>query len=395
MTPPNKATLIPVTLASLLLLFFAHPALAATDNSGFQPRITTQLQYEDNVRRAPDQSKQSDSLLILKPILPLLWDFGKHKLDLTYKGEYGRYNDQNILNYNDHELKSHLLLDHSNRLNTEYELGQIRDHYTPDDNNVIANLITTSNKWEENYAKAKLAYGRSSSQGQFVTRADYKQLRYINNNQQSLDVNTTGLTNTFYYRIAPNTRIPTELGIANKDYQNTTPATDPSGNEYRLLTGVTWDASTISSAIFQLGLLKRSYDNTLYADTTILMLRLYGTWKPNTYTNITFGAIRDIQDSQQINTKPYIQNHIHAEMTHMATSRTAFIVGALYTKAKTDNSIVITDDRINLRIQAKYSLLHWLKVGAGYNYTARASNYNVLDFKSNVIMIDAQAQFDD
>lgn len=393
MTP--RKTTATTKLTSLFLLFFTHPVVAATDSSGFQPRITTQLQYEDNVRRAPEQSEQSDSILIVKPILPLLWDFGKHKLDLTYKGEYGQYYDQDILNYNDHQLSSRLLLDHNNRFNTEYELGQIRDHFTPDDNNVVANLTTTSNRWQENYAKAKLSYGSASSQGQITTKLDYKQRSYINNNQQFLDVDITGLTNTFYYRVAPHTRIPTELSISNQDYQNTTPANDPSSHEYRLLTGVTWDASAKSTAIFQLGLLERSYDNNLYKDTSILMLRLDGAWKPNTYTNITFGAIRDTQESLQANSKAYIQNHIHTEMTHMATARTAFIVGALYTKAKTDDVSAIRDDRINLRLQTKYSLLHWLKIGAGYTYTARNSDLNSLDFKSNVIMFDAQAQFDD
>lgn len=393
MTP--KKTTATAKLTSLLLLFLAHPALAATDSSGFQPQITTQIQHEDNVRRAPEQNKQSDSLLILKPVLPLRWDFGKHKLDLAYKGEYGQYYDQNILNYNDHKLSSHLLLDHNNRLNTEYELGQVREHYTPDDNNVVANLTTASNRWQENYANATLAYGQASSQGQIITRLNYKQRRYVNNNQQFLDDNIMGLTGIFYYRVAPHTRIPTELSISNQDYQNTTPVNDPSSNEYRLLTGVTWDASAISSAIFQLGFLNRTYDNNLYKDTSILMLRLDGTWKPNTYTKITFGAIRDTQASLQANAKAYIQNHIHAEITHLMTARTALIAGALYTKAKTDDISAIRDDRINLRLQAKYSLLHWLKIGAGYTYTARDSDLNSLDFKSNVIMIDAQAQFDD
>ncbi len=382
-----------IKLIGLLPLFVIHPTLAITGSTGFQPQLATQLQYEDNVRRAPAQNEQSDLLLLIKPTLPLLWGFGKHSLDLTYKGAYGQYQDQNILNYNDHRLTTKLLLDHSIRLNSEYEMGQIRDHNTPDDNNVTANLTTTTNRWRENYAKITLSYGNPSSRGQLITKLNHKQLRYTNNNQQFLDLNSTTITGMFYYRVAPKTRIPFELSTTNIDYQNTNPTVDPSSNEQNLLTGITWDISTISTALFQIGALNRNYNNSLYKDTSILMLRLDGTWKPNSYTNITIGAIRDIQESLQANSKAYIQNHIHTEITHMTTPRMAFIVGAFYTSAKTDDLNVISENRLNLRLQTQYSLLPWLHLSATYNHTARDSDLNIFDFTSNAIMFGAQAQF--
>ena len=385
----------PGILATLPLLLIAQVSLAATDSSGFQPLIGMQLQYEDNVRRTPEQNKQSDSLLILKSKLPLLWDFGKHKLDLTYKGEYAQYAEQEALDYNDHRLGSKLLLDHSLRLNSEFELGYIQEHNTPDDNNVIANLTAEPNRWQESYAKAGLSYGKASSQGQIITKLEYKQRSYTNNNQQYLDANITRLSGAFYYRIAPKTRIPFEASLTSYDYQNTTPLTDPSSNAYKLLTGLTWEASAKSTGIFQFGLLEKKYDNSLFKDTSILMLKLDGVWKPNTYTKMVFGAIRDTAESLQVNSKAYIQNHLHTEITHMATPRTALIFAALYTVAKTDDFAAIKDNRYKFRLETRYSLLRWLNIGAGYKYIERDSDLNNLDFKTNIFMIEAQAQFDD
>lgn len=383
-------------LTALSLTFFSQTALAiALDSSGFQPRIDAQLQYEDNVRRTPEQNKQSDSILVLKPNLPLRWDYGKHKLDLTYKGEYAQYFDDKTLDYNDHKLSSRLLLDHSLRLNSEFELGYIREHDIPDDNNVVANPTAEPNKWKEGYAKASLSYGKPSSQGQIITKLERKQRSYTNNNQQFLDNDRTELSGAFYYRIAPATRIPIELSITNYDYTNTGPATDPSSNAYKIMTGVTWEATAKSTGIFQLGLLDKKYDNSLFKDTSILMFRLDGVWKPNTYTKLVFGAIRDTQESLQAFSKAYIQNHIHTEITHMMTPRTALLLGVLYTNAKTDDFTAIKDNRFKFRLEAKYSLLRWLTIGAGYKYTERDSDLNNLDFKTNIFMLEARAQFDD
>ncbi len=375
-------------------MFLSSAVLAAPDRSGFQPRISAQLQYEDNVRRTPDQNKQSDSVLIIKPKLPLLWDFGKHKLNLAYNGEYGQYFDQQILNYNDHKLSGHLLLDHNTRLNSEYELGYVREHDIPDDNNVVANLTAAPNQWKENYAKTKLTYGTPASTGQLMTNLIYKQRSYTNNSLQALDANRLSLTGTFYYRIAPKTRLPFEVSLTNYDYQNTSRAFDPSSKEYKYLTGVTWDASAKSTGIFQLGLLKKNYDNNLYEDTSIVIIRLDTVWEPNTYTKIVMGATRDTRESFQINTKPYVQNHIQTKITHRVTPRTTLLFGARYTAAKTDGLAALKDNIVKVRLEVKHSLLLWLNASAGYKYVERDSNQNRLDFKSNIVMLKIEAQFD-
>lgn len=391
----KNASKVPAGLAILPLIFFSQVALATPSSSGFQPKIDLQLRYEDNVRRTPEKNKQSDSILVLKPVLPLLWDFGKHKLDLTYKGEYARYSDYEALDYNDHHLSTHLLLDHNFRLNTEFELGHIREHNIPDDNDVVANLTAGPNKWEEGYAKAGLSYGNPSSQGQLITKLEYRQRNYTNNNQKFLDVDRTGLLGAFYYRISPKIRIPFELSITHYDYQNTTPATDPSSNEYKYLTGLTWEASAKSTGILRLGLLEKKYDNSLLDDTSIFMLRLDGIWEPNTYTKMVFGAIRDTQESLQAFSRAYIQNHLHTEITYMVTPRTMLFFGALYTAAETDDSAAIKEDRFNVRLEAKYNLLRWLNISVGYKYAERDSELNNLDFKTNIFTLTAQAQFND
>lgn len=380
-------------LIVLSLFFHTQAILAAPNNSGFQPEINIQLQYEDNVRRTPEKNKQNDSILIIKPDLPLRWGFGKHKINLAYKGEYAQYFEQGVLDYNNHKLSSYLLLDHSSRLNTEYELGYVRGHDKPSNNDVIANLTAKPNQWKESYARTTLSYGKNSSQGQIITRLERKQRSYTNNNQQFLDTDKTSLSGIFYYRIAPKTRIPFELSVTNYDYQNIIPARDPSSIEYKYLVGISWDATAKSSGILQFGLLEKGYNNNLYENISIFMLRLDGTWKPNTYTKIVFGAIRDTQESAQASSQAYIQNHLDAKITHMVTSRTMLFLSMRYTIAKPANLETIKSTRFNVQIKARHNLRHWLDAGITYKHVERNSDLDNLDFKTNIFMLEVRARF--
>jgi len=382
-------------VAFFLLCFFTQTTQAASNSSGFQPIIDVQLQHEDNVRRAPRHSQQSDSILILKMDLPLRWDFGKHKLDVTYEGEYSQYAKQKALNYNDHELRSRFLLDNSYRLNTEYELGFIREHDIPNDNDVVANLTGKPNRWKEKYVKANLLYGKNASQGQVITKLEYKQRNYTNNNREFLDSNRISLLGAFYYRITSKTRIPFELNIINYDYQNSPLETGLSNNEYRYLTGITWDATAKSTGILQLGLLEKKYDNSLYNNTSIFVVRLNGVWKPNTFTTLMFGVIRDSKESLQAFSPAYIQNQLHAKITHMIRPRTTFFFGARYTNAETKDLAGIKNNSFSAQVKVQYSLLRWLYGSIGYKHIGRDSDFNNLDFKTNIFSLEIQARFND
>ncbi len=385
----SKPRICPAIFA---LIFFSQILPAIADSSGFQPEIEIQQRYEDNVRRAPEQNKQNDSILILKPDFPLLWDFGKHTLNLTYKGEYAQYSDQKTLNYSSHYLSSHLLLDHNHRLNTEYKFGYIRERDIPGDNNVLANLTAEPNQWKEKYAKTRLLFGKNTSQGQIITRLEYRQRRYTNNNQQFLDRNKASLSSSFYYRIAPNTRIPFEISITDYDYQT---ATNLSNNEYRYLTGITWDVTAKSTGIFQFGLLEKKYDNPLFKDTSIVIVQLDGEWKPNTYTKIMFGTLRNSQESSQVFLPAYIKKQLYSEITHMITPRTRLFLDARYTAAKANNSAAISNDWVNIRIEAEHNLLRWLYASIGYNFVERNSGQDDFNFKTNIFTLKIWAQFND
>jgi hypothetical protein len=382
-----------VLIAFFLVLF--SPVVSAEKESGFHPNLEIQLLYDDNVRAVIDEFKESDEIFILNPGLAWIWLYGKHQFELDYRGNYGFYFNDSVLNYDDHRLTAHARLDHSYRLNTEFQLGYLRDHDPPGQTNALPNLFGEFDKWQNWNALGKLYYGRDDSKGQIVAQLDYSIRRYTNNNQEFRDYNKLVPTGTFYYRIAPDTRLLLEASLADSIFQNKTSiGADQSNKEFRALTGITWHITTITSGTFKIGYLNKQYDSSALSDLAGLTFWLDGVWNPNTYTKITFGAVRETQNSAQPLSGAFVKNAVQVNLRHAITPRTALIGGLRYGIDEFDNVLGREDTRWDARVGVKHSLLRWLDVGAEYRYIERDSTVKFFDFKSNIFMIMAGTKFD-
>ncbi|MCP4410888.1 MAG: outer membrane beta-barrel protein [Gammaproteobacteria bacterium] len=381
----------------ILALFLAllSFAVSAQGRSGFHTNVEIQLLYDDNVRAVIDELKESDEIFVVNPDLAWIWLYGKHRFDLGYRGNYGFYFDDSILNYDDHRLTAHALLDHTYRLNTELQFGYVRDHDPPGQTNALPNLVSEFDKWRDWNVLGKLYYGRDDSKGQIVAQLDYSVRQYINNNQEFRDYDKLVTTGTFFYRITPDTRLLFEASLADSDFQNKSSiGASQSNKEFRSLTGVTWDITAITTGIFKIGYLDKQHDSSTFSDLSGLTFRLDGIWKPNTYTKISFGAVRDTQDSAQQFSGAFVKNTVRAEVRHAITPRIALVGGLRYGRDEFDDILGREDTRWDARGGVRHSLLRWLEIGVEYRYLERESTVDIFDFKSNIFMITAGTKLD-
>ena len=219
--------------------------------------------------------------------------------------------------------------------------------------------------------------------------------RYTNNNQEFRDYNKPSATGTFYLQIAPKTRLLFEASLADYDYQNeSSTGASQSNKEYQYLTGITWDITAITRGVLKIGYEDKQYDSSAFDDTSGLTFWLDGVWNPNTFTRVTFGASRDIEESaQQISGGP-VETILQADVRHAITSRSSLVGGLGYEKAKFDDVLDREDTRWHVLAGVKHSLLRWLEIGAEYLYEERDSNVRLVDFKSNIFMITAGTKFE-
>lgn len=377
-------------LAGLMLALFAFSAKA-----GFTPNLEIQLMHDDNVRATTDDLKESDQTLAINPTLAWQWLVSKHQFDLGYEGGYGFYRDDTELNYNDHSLTAYALLDHSYRLNSEFELGYVLSHDNPGDTDAGSLLTSESDTWTNKNALTRITYGRNDSHGQIVLEVDYDLREHTNNDQEFRDYAKWGSTGTFYYRIAPNTRLLFEAGLADYAYPNQdSTGADQSNKSYQTLTGVTWTATAKTSGEFKIGYRNTRYDDEKFNDNSGLALSLDGDWSPNTYTIVNFGAVQENRQSAQESTGGFVYKELHASIQHGITPRTTLLADISYGQATFEDTSDRDYTSSNSSFGVTHDLLRWLDIGAEYSYENQSSDSNLNNFTRNLFMLYATTKLD-
>jgi hypothetical protein len=374
-----------------LVILFTFPVVShAVEKLGFNWHLETILGRDDNTYRTVDQLAASDTTVYIKPKVAWLSRYNKHKFDITYQGDYGSYSDQHELNYDDHDLKAHALLDHSYRLNTEYTLSYDWNHDHPGETETLYIPNEKLNKWEHGHATAKIFYGRNDSHGQLVGQLAYHKRHHSNSDQEFRDYARLDTIATFYYRVAPKIRLLFEARLEEHDYQKIDGfGISQTNKDSRYLAGISWKATAKTAGIFKIGYRDKNYDNDQFGDLSGLALWLDTEWRPNSYTLFTLRAIQETRESAQQNRNGYVRQYAKAHVKHRVTPLTQLFTEVQYGQDKFDNSLYRKDDRWNLLLGINYSLFHWFDLAAEYRHEKRDSNQDAYDFRANVFMLTA------
>ncbi len=386
----------PHILPSLLLLLApSFPALAESNKEpGLLLNLEAQTLYDDNIYRSA-RKETDDGIFVLQPTINWHAARGAHQFNLNYSGDYGRYFEEDNLNYSDHNFAATAKLDHSNRLNTDHAFEYHKGVDKPGSNDATFLPGDSPDKWNTTQLKSKVTYGNTDSHGQLVGQLAYKKERYTNNNGSFRDNNELQGTGTFFYRIAPRTRMLFELNYADSDYQNDDIfGSNQSNQEYNYLTGVTWEATAKTTGIFKIGYREQKYENKRFGNISGLALWLDGHWQPTAHTKVTFGASRDTEDSARQGASGSTQTIIHGGIEHGMTERVRLTSQFKFSNDDFDGSQSREDDRRYLSLGAKYSLRRWLDIGCEYQFEERDSSQSRFNFTSHVFMLSATTRFE-
>lgn len=383
----NKTTLAFVITTFTLI----SPTINAEERQGLLLNAALETQYDDNVLRKIDPV--ADSSIQVSPELQYLTHMGKHIFAVDYQGEYSAYKDNTKLNYDNHGIALFARLDHSLKINSEFKLSYKDEVEEPGTNNSTSLLITKFNQTDKKRAIAKLYYGTQQSIGQLVLGIDHGEYRYTNNLQSYRDVDRNRLTGTFFYRIAPKTRLLFQASVGDYDYITKTQFPDQSSKETFYLAGVEWDITAKTSGSFKLGYQGKNFEQKVYSDITGLSYILDMTWKPNTYSTIKIAASRMTQESSQLFTSAFVTNTYSVDAKHEITPRTKLKAAYTY-----DNDDIVTvrnrtDKRHNLVLGLEHSLLTWLSIGLDYQFIERSSDLKIYEYKANIIGLSLTTTF--
>ena len=389
LTVVKNKTILATVLTTLVLI---STNVTAEERQGLLLNAEIQTQHDDNVLRKI--KPVSDSSIQVSPELQYLTHMGKHLFAVAYQGEYTSYKDNTKLNYDNHDITLFARLDHSLKINSDFKLSYKDEIEEAGTNNSTSLLIKQFNQTQKKQATAKFYYGTRQSIGQLVFGLDHREYRYTNNLQGYRDVDRNTLTGTFFFRIAPKTRLLFQASRGDYDYITKNRFSDQSSKETFYLVGVEWDITAKTSGTFKLGYQGKDFKKNDYNDITGLSYKLDMTWKPNTYSKIKIGASRMTQESSQLLTSAFVTNSYTIDAEHKITPRTK--LKAAYT---VDNDDIVTvsnrtDKRHNIVLGIDHSLLTWLNISLDYQFIERSSDLEIYEYQANIIGLSLTTKFD-
>ena len=385
----------------LLLCAFAANAMAQSPPGSIPvgpmfayPKLEVATTRDSNIALQPDALRQADTIWYLRPSLRLEAKKGVNLYDVTYSGEFGRYNTSKSDNFNNHDLAAgaNMTLDMRNKL----QLGL--DYQDKVDPRGTLNLpaAPTPNEWRQPSLTGLYTYGAEGAKGKLEFQGGYLDKRYVNNRTltSALDHSQTDYGGTFLWRVMPKTYATFNLKQSVFDYKNETTVFN-SKNTYALV-GLRWEATAATSGRFALGNVTKKFDSAAHAAG---LQDFSGTgwegginWEPRPYSRVDFITQRAPYDSTGLGS--YDINQANQLLwTHAWTSRVSSKLSESYVTDKFSGSRDLAaggadrqDTTKSTGLQLNYGFRRWLKAGAEYTYTLRNSNDSNFDYKRNQLM---------
>ena len=351
------------------------------DRTGLEASVEATVSHDDNARKL--SNPKEDRRYSLTPNISTTWKTGPHQLDVSYEGRYVEYEDDTDLNYTDHALSADLSLQHGRRLSTKIAAGYRSSQDNPATSDTPTNAEGELAEWERGFAQATVTYGQTKSQGQLVFSASRDSYRLDKSNLAYRDYDRDKLVGTFYYRISDRTRTLFEIQRSENDHPDDNNAgVNQSNQTARYLTGISWEASELTTGTLKVGFLNREYDDDGLEDVSGLALSLTGAWTPTARTKVTIGGSHDVRSSTRSGEGGVVHSAVFTAVERKITSRTTLTLNLVYDNLDYDTRSR-KDSRYLAGLDLTRSITPRLDIIARYRFSQRTSDDPLLEFESN------------
>ena len=327
------------------------PNSVMAKETGFGAQTKISALSDSNIFRT--RNEYSEQLLAVEPWVSFKEEYGKHDFDISYRGKYVNYKNNSALNYGDHKVSGSAIFDHSSKFMSHFKVSLEDKIETPGINNSITQIIDEFNQRHIVDFSAIGEYGRDNSIGQFILEYKKSSNTYKNNQQDFRDYDSDRITASFFYRLAPKTRLLIEASSSDVKYNKNTNFNYSSRyNNY--LIGAEWQATAKTKSVFKIGLQEQDFENNALNDISGLSYYADIYWRANTYSLLQLGASRTTSESSEIGIGSFIRNSYTARLTHSLSN--TFSVNTAFKFNKDD--VVFSDNRTDKYRNLSFNLTH-------------------------------------
>lgn len=366
-------------------------ALKLMDGINLFADVQTGLGYDSNPAAAAKGAESASAFLRVSPTLMAEARYRANRYTLAYKGDYAYYPDfeANTLANNDLVFLAQNVFDA--RSSVAWGASYL-DRYDPvgsTDRSIGAKEADHHRDWLVN---ATFRYGADEAQGRIEVDTGVGSKRYLNNRAktEAADVSNTELAGRFYYRLAPRTKLVTELRRTAFDYVSDLAKLD--NTDWRYLLGVSWNATSALTGSAKLGKQRKVFE-----DQSVQKNYSGGTWEaslrwsPLTYSSFDVLTGRSATDPSGSAGVPVAKN-LSVAWNHDWNS---------YVHSKLSAGRIRTVHRGTPRVDVEdaysvglmYDARRWLGIGLEYKFSQRESTANAFDNIRRLILLKLDASF--
>lgn len=323
----------------------------------------------------------STNFLVVSPKVDAQVRSGSHLHSLSYTGNYGRYFSSSADNYNDHELVART----SNQFTARADLNGTMFYIDRVDPR--GSLARAQSNEPDHYTaiggNAIFGYGAMNAQGRVEGELGFTDKNYSNNRiiTQSLDVATLTMSGRFFYRVAPRTRVLSELRITEYDYKTS----NRDNQELRYLVGATWDLAAATSGTIKFGWMTKTFKDSGLQDFSGATIEGAVRWVPLTYSTIDLVAKHGAVDSA--GTGVYtVDTNLGVMWSHRWNSFLSTRSALTYTESDF-RGITRTDKATVAQLGIFSDVKTWLRLGLDYQMSQRRSSDSNAEFDRRMIMV--------
>lgn len=357
-------------------------SIKLSDGLTFTPTLQVSERYDDNFRAVED-GEESSWITGITPTFTLAAEGRKSAYALTYSANSDIFHSSHDDDNTDHHLTADAGFEFNARNRLKLSGGYHKVEETASQDQEIENdKYTTAN------AGGVYTYGAESARTQVDFGANYEELRYQNGDGINADKerDTTALSSTLYYRVAPKTRALVEARHTDYDYVTNERL---NSNNIALLGGLTWDATAKTSGTVKIGAERKRFDDSSIDDKSGSLWEVGVSWMPRTYSTFNLKTRRALDEgdsgASSIQSQSTTLSWNHEWMDRLTSD-------VSYTYSDQEYQDIDRDDEINtFGLGMTYEMRRWLDVGVGYKYSDNDSSAAGESYERNVYMISVTA----
>ncbi len=348
------------------------------------PHLGVDVAYNDNIH-LQDTNETSSMVTVISPGAKLEFKGDITEVALDFIADYGTYEDSHDDDYIDTSTTASIAFYPTERLSFSGALNYTEGHEARGTGSQVGGAATAFSSPDEYHTwtvNAGFKYGLDQvGAPRFEVDASHSDREFENNRSVTRfqDRETDRLNATFFYKIMPSTSLLLEGTFTDFDYDRGTLDSE----QYRLLAGLTWEATYQTSGFLKVGWGKKEFDSSSRDDDSSLAWEIGVDWRPLSYSTVNLTTSQDFAESDGIGDHIDTRN-ISITWDHEWSS---FIGSSIQLSATNDEyaNSDREDDLKGFKASVEYLMEPWLRFGVSYSHSERDSDVTGLDYNSNVI----------